>query len=90
MNRIFQIISTSTQSILHVFCFGVRYIGKNVVFWGCVHLADCLFQPWLMFILYDNGVPIWKFLCKYYVLGVVSLDVMLKGCLSVYIIHLLD
>ena len=74
------------------FVLGFGILEKNVVFWGCIHLANnyCLFQPWLMFILYDNGVPIWKFLCKYYVLGVVSLDVMLKGCLSVYIIHLLD
>ena len=60
MNHIFQIIFWYTQYTACLLFWGI--LGKNVVFWGCINLANYLFQPWLMFILYDNGVLIWKFL----------------------------
>ena len=50
-------------------------------------LANYLFQPLHMFILYDNGVLIWKFLLI--VCSRCSL-IRFKGCLNVHVIHLLD
>ena len=49
--------------------------------------ANYLFQPLRMFILYDNGVLIWKFLLI--VCSRCSL-IRFKGCLNVHVIHLLD
>ena len=53
------------HSILLVFFGGGE--GVVPVYWTKMWyfrgvLANYLFQPWLMFILYDNGVLIWKFL----------------------------
>ena len=51
---------SGTHSILLVFFWGVPVYWKKMWYFGGV-LANYLFQPWLMFILYDNGVLIWKF-----------------------------
>ena len=77
-----------THSILLVFFGGggVPLYWKKMWYFRGV-LANYLFQPLHMFILYDNGVLIWKFLLI--VCSRCSL-IRFKGCLNVHVIHLLD
>ena len=65
---------------------GVPLYWKKMWYFRDV-LANYLFQPLRMFILYDNGVLIWKFLLI--VCSRCSL-IRFKGCLNVHVIHLLD
>ena len=65
---------------------GVPLYWKKMWYFRGV-LANYLFQPLRMFILYDNVVLIWKFLLI--VCSRCSL-IRFKGWLNVHVIHLLD